>query len=211
MAQNPPSPGQDYPTDDSTAAWDTLQRAKMSEYRGPHRPRPRFAATVEEFPLHIPPGKELGRTLGVAVAPNGDVYVLQWSDRGIYIPLKKEVRLPDVNRVQEFELVPGGVRYRREVYVAPGSIGMGSASDVAFTPDNRFMFVSDMMGMRIWTVDRKTFDVLGWTNAAPEHEGDDNISVNKSPIHRMALLPNGDLLLGRTRRGVQRLRFLGVS
>jgi hypothetical protein len=73
------------------------------------------------------------------------------------------------------------------------------------------MFVSDMMGMRIWTVDRKTFDVLGWTNAAPEHEGDDNIAVNKIPIHRIALLPNGDLLLTRTRRGIQRLRFIGVS
>ena len=367
-----PSPGHDHPKDDTPASWDTFQRAKMSEYRGAHRPRPRFAATVEEFPLQIPPGKELGRALGVSVAPNGDIYLIQWSDRGVYIPLKEDVRLPDVmrfdssgryitgwgaesvadvdgisqwprnpenvevddegnvwvtgydpdddailkftpdgkllrrygqrrkagpggdtntelfqsppsvyhdvknrelfvadgygghrviainsdtgkftrmwgaygkppgslgpgqgfsspvhkiarapdgliyvcdrrnNRVQEFELVPGGVRYRREVYVAPGSIAMGSAADVAFTRDNRFMFVSDMMGMRVWTVDRKTFDVLGWTNAAAEHEGDDNIAVNKIPVHRIALLPNGDLLLTRTRRGIQRLRFLGV-
>jgi hypothetical protein len=114
------------------------------------------------------------------------------------------------NRVQEFELVPGGVRYRREVYVSPGAIAMGSAADVAFTPDNRFMFVSDMRGMRVWTVDRKTFQVLGWTNAAAEHEGDDNIAVNKIPVHRMALLPNGDILLTRTRRGIQRLKFIGV-
>jgi DNA-binding beta-propeller fold protein YncE len=371
LAAQGPSPGHDHPKDDTAAAWDAFQRAKQSEYRGPHRPRPRFAATVEEFPLQIPPGKELGRTIGVSVAPNGDIYLIQWSDRGVYIPLKKEARLPDVmrfdssgryitgwgaesvpdvdgisqwprnpenvevdadgnvwvtgydpdddailkyspdgkflrrygqhgksggdssteffqsppsvyhdvknrelfiadgyggrrviainsdtgkltrmwsaygkppgslkpgegfsipvhkiarspdgllyvcdrrnNRVQEFELVPGGVRYRREVYVTPGAIGMGSAADVAFTPDNRFMFVSDMMGMRVWTVDRKSFEVLGWANAAPEHEGDDNIAVNKIPVHRMALLPNGDLLLTRTRRGVQRLKFIGVS
>jgi len=85
-----PAPGQDYPTDSTAASWDTFQRAKMSEYRGPHRPRPRFAATVEDFPLQLPPGKELGRTLGVSRAPNGDIYLIQWSDRGVYIPLKKE-------------------------------------------------------------------------------------------------------------------------
>src|SRR2546427_8495067 len=81
-----PSPGHDYPKDDTAASWDMFQRAKMSEYRAaPHRPRPRFAATVEEFPIQLPPGKELGRTLGVSRAPNGDIYLIQWSDRGVYI------------------------------------------------------------------------------------------------------------------------------
>jgi hypothetical protein len=67
------------------------------------------------------------------------------------------------------------------------------------------------MGMRLWTVDRKTFEVLGWTTAAPERESDSNIGANRSPLHRMALLANGDILAGMGRKGIYRLRYLGVS
>jgi hypothetical protein len=115
------------------------------------------------------------------------------------------------NRVQEFELAPDGVHYVREVVIGPGTQSMGSAFDVAFTPDNKFMFVADGMGMRVWTIDRDSFAVLGWTSVLPEHEGDDNIGLQRQALHRFALLPNGDLLLGRVRKGIQRLTYLGVS
>jgi hypothetical protein len=87
---------------------------------------------------------------------------------------------------------------------------MGSAADVAFTADNKYMFVSDMMAMRVWSIDRETFEVLGWANAAPELEGDDNIGVHRIPLHRFAILPNGDLLITRGRRGIQVMKYLGV-
>jgi hypothetical protein len=348
-----------------------LPGSRASERIGEAPPRPRFAGTVEPFPMELPPGKEIGRVIAVSRARNGDLFLLNYSAYGPYIPRTEEARLPwivrldsngrylngwgdedvpdidgisqwpsnpenvevddddnvfvtgwgpddnavlrftadgtfvrqygrrgragdddstewfhsppsvyhDVehrelfiadgygnhrviavdsdtgeftrmwgaygkppsalssderfgnpvhkitrapdglvyvcdrskNRVQEFELVPGGVRYLREVIVGPGTGMMGSTADVVFMPDDRYMCVSDMMGMRIWSIDRKTFEVLGWANAAPEIEGDDNIGVNRTPLHRMAVLPNGDLLVTRGRRGIQVMRYLGVT
>jgi hypothetical protein len=53
-------------------------------------------------------------------------------------------------------------------------------------------------------------EVVGWANAAPETEGVDNMPFCGGPLHRMTLLPNGDLIVTRTRKGIQRMRFLGV-
>jgi hypothetical protein len=72
------------------------------------------------------------------------------------------------------------------------------------------MYVADSMNLRIWIADRNAFAVLGWTSAAPEVEGDDNISTHLSGIHRIAIESSGDLLMARTIHGLQRLRFLGV-
>jgi DNA-binding beta-propeller fold protein YncE len=347
--------------------------AQATEYTGAPRRRPRFSHDVEQFPLHLPPGREIGRCIAIAQSPvNGDLFLLNYSSYGPYIPADPAARLrwivrldsegryihdfggedqapvldgvsqwpagpdnvevdaegnlwiggyhaedaaivgyspdgeflrqfgqrgrpgdnddtrymrgpvsvyndvenhevfvadgygnsrviafdsdtgectrmwgaygkkpsslspeegfrspvhkivcaPDGlllvadrtnNRVQEFERVPGGIRYVREAVVGPGTYSMGSAFDIAVTPDNRYLYVADGMGMRLWTVDRETFEVLGWTTAAPERESDDNIGANRSPFHRMALLSSGDILAGMGRRGVRRLRYLGVS
>jgi hypothetical protein len=135
------------------------------------------------------------------------------------IPVHKIARAPDglmyvcdrmKCRVQEFELIPGGVRYLREVYIAPGTAGMGSCFDCAFTPDNKYMYVADGMNERVWSVDRKTFEVLGWANVATEPEGDYNITNQLTALHRFALMPSGDLLLARVRPGLQVLKYLGV-
>ena len=134
-------------------------------------------------------------------------------------PVHKIYRAPDgkllvcdrlKSRVQEFELVPGGVRYIREVYVAPGSDGFGAASDVAVTPDNKFMYVSDMRTGVIWIVDRERFVVLGWVNAKPQTEGSD-AGRNQRTLHRFILMPSGDILLARTGPGrLFYLKYLGV-
>jgi DNA-binding beta-propeller fold protein YncE len=134
-------------------------------------------------------------------------------------PVHKVARAPDGrlcvcdranNRVQEFELIPGGVRYLREVVIAPGTLVMGAVFDLAFTADGKYMYVADGSNLRVWTIDRETFAILGWTSSAPEKEGTDNISIHRSPLHRIAIEPNGDLLLARTVHGLQRLKYLGV-
>jgi DNA-binding beta-propeller fold protein YncE len=336
---------------------------------GPEPPRPRFASTLQQFELSVPPGKDIGRVSAVACAPSGDIYMFNPPNGGAYIPRDPAMRLPYIvhfdaagrylngwgpesvpdvdgvsqwpdsaenvevdaggdvwvtgwnyndhavlrfsadgeflrrygqkgvtgdnddtewfnrppsvyhdvengelvvadgygnnrviavdsetgaftrmwgaygkhpsdlskeenfgivhkivrspdgliyvcdrpkNRVQEFELMPGGARFLREVVIGPGTLLMGSASDVVVTPDNKYLLVADMMAQRIWSVDRETFEVLGWASAAPETEGCDNIGMNLRPLHRIAGLPNGDLLLARGQKGVQKMSYLGV-
>jgi hypothetical protein len=112
--------------------------------------------------------------------------------------------------VQEFELVAGGARFVREVVVGAGTMLFGAAWDIAFTPDGKYMFVADGMNLRVWTVERESFEVLGWHSVSVEVEGEDNYSLHLSPLHRLLIEPNGDLLLARTIRGVLRLPFEGI-
>jgi hypothetical protein len=72
------------------------------------------------------------------------------------------------------------------------------------------MFVADGSAMKVWTVDRESFEVLGWTSVA-EHEGDDDIGISVLPLHQLIRVPNGDLLIAQTRKGLQVLEYLGVS
>jgi hypothetical protein len=132
----------------------------------------------------------------VAVGPGGRIYVC---DR-----IK--------NRVQEFELIPGGARYLREVTIAPGTGIYGAAYDLAFTSDGKFMVVSDGSNSRIWTIDCDSFAVLGWTSVDHDVEGEVNTPRSYGALpHRFTMLPNGDLLLACVNRGLQRLRYLGVQ
>jgi hypothetical protein len=199
--------------------------ASTTHFRSP----PSVYHDVENHELFVADG--YGNTRVIAIDSETGAFTRMWGaygknpaelspEEGFGRPVHKVARAPDgliyvcdriKNRVQEFELIPGGVRYLREVIIAPGTTPpLGSAADVAFTADNRFMFVSDMMAQRVWSVDRESFQVVGWANAAPETEGVDNMAFGGGPIHRMTMLPNGDLIVTRTRKGVQRMRFLGV-
>ena len=130
----------------------------------------------------------------VAHGPNGRLYVC---DR------------PN-SRVQEFERVPGGAKFTREVHVAPGTAIFGSAFDLAFTPDGRFMLVADGSNIRVWTVDLESFEVVGWISASDETEGEDNRPRHHGLLHRFRMLPNGDLLLCCTTRGLKLMKYLGT-
>jgi hypothetical protein len=112
-------------------------------------------------------------------------------------------------RVQEFELVPGGARFLREVYVARGTPGYGATFDLAFPPGDKFMYVADGTNNRVWTVDLDSFTVLGW--AGVQIEGEDNWPASASLLHRFSLEANGDLLLACTHAGVKRMKYLGVA
>lgn len=114
------------------------------------------------------------------------------------------------NRVQEFELLEQGVRFVREVVIAPGTGGFGSAFDIGFVPGSDIFLVADGTNGRIWSVDYTTFQVLGWSNALPSTEGDDNLPNSNGFLHRFTVEPSGDLLLACTGGGVKRLRYLGI-
>ena len=131
----------------------------------------------------------------VARGPNGLVYVCDRIN----------------SRVQEFELVPGGARYLREVYVAPGTPHFGATFDVVFTPDERYMLVDDGINGRVWSVELESLEVLGWTSTALANEGTANLPAFHSLVHRFAIEPNGDLILCCTLAGYHRMRYLGVA
>ncbi len=116
-------------------------------------------------------------------------------------------------RIQEFELIPGGARFLREVWIAQGTsvFGTGSAWGVLLPPGGQYIYVNDGANLRVWTIDLATFKVLGATTTHDEYEVDANRPIHFSLNHRFALAPNGDLLLACVNRGLRRMKYLGVS
>lgn len=130
----------------------------------------------------------------VAAGPDGRIYV---ADRSR-------------NRVQEFELIPGGARFLREVTVGPGTMLFGSAFDIAFAPGGSFMYVADGSNRRIWIVELGRFEVVGWVAGIEDCEGDGNVPVHFGLIHRFSVDAEGNLLLACVARGVKKLKFTGI-
>ena len=149
-----------------------------------------------EKPSSVAPERQYGSPVHkVARGPNGLIYVCDRIN----------------SRVQEFELIPGGARYLREVYIAPGTTHFGAAFDIVFTPDDHYMLVDDGINGRIWSVDLESLGVLGWTSTALAEEGTDNVPTYHSLVHRFMIEPNGDLILCCTIAGYHRMYYLGVS
>jgi DNA-binding beta-propeller fold protein YncE len=141
-------------------------------------------------------------------------------EEGFSNPVHKVVAGPDgriyvcdriKNRVQEFELIPGGARFLREVTVAPGTQAYGAAFDLGFAPGGKYIYIADGSNSRIWVVDLDSFAVLGWSSTDSAPEGDNNAprDIGTSP-HRFKVEPSGDLLLACTGKGIQRMKYLGV-
>ena len=93
----------------------------------------------------------------------------------------------------------------------PGTMQFGSCFDLAFTPCQNYMLVSDGSNQRVWSVDLARFEVLGWASAATETEGDGNVARIFGILHRIRQEPNGDLLLCCTTQGIKRMKYLGVG
>ncbi|MFT2091206.1 hypothetical protein [Paraglaciecola sp. 2405UD69-4] len=88
----------------------------------------------------------------------GDIVhcVVQSDDGRIYVCDRKN------NRLQVFKVNESGkAEYVRELVIAKETGGVGSATDVDFSPDNKYMYVADMMNGRIWVLWHDTYEVLG--------------------------------------------------
>jgi hypothetical protein len=65
------------------------------------------------------------------------------------------------NRIQVFSDEGGKLTFVKGIPIAPESGGTRTASDVAFSPDGKFMYVADMVNGRVWILDAKAHDILG--------------------------------------------------
>jgi len=106
------------------------------------------------------------------------------------------------DRVQVFDASgPGSARFVREIALAVES-PFGAAFNVAFTPDGGHMIVNDGSNSRLWLVDRERWELVGHV-MAPDSAGADLSAT----VHKIATDGQGNLLLARTARGVERMRL----
>ena len=82
----------------------------------------------------------------VTKAPNGLIYVCDRRN----------------NRLQIFNNDDAGnIQFVRDLVISGKTKGLGTATDVAFSPDNKYLYVADMMNGRIWVLWHDTYEVLG--------------------------------------------------
>jgi len=88
----------------------------------------------------------------------GDIVhcIVQGPDDRLYVCDRRN------NRLQVFEFdATGAIRFLRDIVIAPDTGGTRTVSDVAFSPDGAFMYVSDMMNGQVWILDSRSYESLG--------------------------------------------------
>lgn len=88
----------------------------------------------------------------------GDIVhcVTQADDGRIYVCDRRN------NRIQIFKAnTDGQVVFLQDLIIEGDTGGLGTASDIAFSPDNKYMYVADMMNGRVWILWHDTYEVLG--------------------------------------------------
>ncbi|CAN7544327.1 hypothetical protein LJR219_003893 [Phenylobacterium sp. LjRoot219] len=81
----------------------------------------------------------------------------------------------------------------------------GSTFNVAFTADGGFMLINDGSDSRLWTFDLTAGEIVD-AFRAPNSEGADLSAT----VHKITTDRDGNLILGRTGRAVERMRFEGL-
>jgi DNA-binding beta-propeller fold protein YncE len=107
------------------------------------------------------------------------------------------------NRIQVFD----DERFVREVFIAPETLGNGSVTDIAFSPDERFMYVADGMNERVYIVDRESLTVLtsfGVGGRYPSHFRE---------LGGVAVDRNGNVFTAEDGQGrrIQQFRYIGLD
>ncbi|MCB2061555.1 MAG: hypothetical protein R3E09_05250 [Novosphingobium sp.] len=106
------------------------------------------------------------------------------------------------DRVQVFDAVGhASPRFIREIGLDVES-PFGSTFNLVFTPDGKFMILNDGNNSRLWIVDMVAWKVVDHF-MAPNSEGADLTAT----VHKITADHEGNLLLGRTARGIERMRY----
>ncbi|MAI37521.1 hypothetical protein [Alteromonas sp.] len=128
--------------------------------------------------------------------------VNQSSDGLIYVCDRRN------NRVQIFKREKSGdISFEHNLVVAAPTGGVGSATDVAFSPDETYLYVADMMNGRIWIYERESLTLLGSIGRNGRYPG------QFTWLHSIDTDSDGNLYTTEvnTGRRVQKLIFEGVK
>ena len=112
------------------------------------------------------------------------------------------------NRIQVFlETKDGSIAFKESIEIAPITGGTGSATDIAWSPDGKFMYVADMINGRIWVFDSRTRKKLGSVGRPGRYAGQFHW------LHSLDADQDGNLYATEVHTGqrVQKLVFLGVE
>jgi hypothetical protein len=100
----------------------------------------------------------------------------------------------------------GNLSFVRDIVISPGSGATGTATDIALSPDGRFVYVADMVNSRIWILDRKTHQPLAAIGRIGRQAG------QFTWLHSIDGDSDGNLYATEvyTGRRIQKLVFTGV-
>jgi DNA-binding beta-propeller fold protein YncE len=112
------------------------------------------------------------------------------------------------NRIQVFATgEDGSTRFLEDIVIAETTGGTRSASDVAFSPDARFMYVADMMNGQVWILDPKSYEILGALGRNGRYPGE-FIWLHSVDVDSQGNLYTTEVGTGRR---VQKFVFQGVN
>jgi hypothetical protein len=107
------------------------------------------------------------------------------------------------NRIQVFR--PDGT-FLKEAIVAPETRGFGAVHSIAFSPDERFVYVGDGANKKVWILERDSLNIVGSFGSGGRAGGQVLI------VHTLAVDSKGNVYVGETvdNNRVQRFNFVGL-
>jgi len=125
----------------------------------------------------------------ISLGPEGHLYICDRMNR----------------RLQVFDAVgQAEARFVREL-VLDAECPFGSTFNLVFAPGGKFMLVNDGSNGRLWMVDLAEWRFVDTVPVAGS--GDGNLS---GTVHKVTTDRDGNLLLGRTAKGLERMRYEGI-
>ena len=111
------------------------------------------------------------------------------------------------NRLQVFRETGDGVEFLENVVIATETGGLRTASDVAFSPDGKYVYVADMMNGRVWILLRENHETVGWFGRNGRYPGQ-FIWLHSVDVDSMGNVYTTEVSTGRR---VQRFVMTGMS
>jgi DNA-binding beta-propeller fold protein YncE len=95
----------------------------------------------------------------------------------------------------------------QEVLIAPGTLGLGTAADLGFSPDQRFVYVADTFNAKVWILSRDKHQIVGSFGRQGRWAGQFHY------LHDMAVDSKGNIYTGEASgsKRVQKFTYKGSS